>query len=164
MRVFCKAQQFTGVNIDEDLVCESVRWLIENQSGNGALPEVYRVIHGEMVVSKGTYELILVLPVIFLNELYLSFFYLIYCTSDHNIVVFASFCQSFFHKPKPGSSSISEANFTNDLEVIFTQNDCPGTILKQKKKKKKLHCPDEQIVCFRINTYYCVFFLGGCIH
>ena len=72
MRVFCKAQQFTGVNIDEDQVCESVSWLIENQRGDGALPEVYRVIHGEMVVRKGTYELILVLPVILLNALYLS--------------------------------------------------------------------------------------------
>ena len=58
MRVFCKAQQFTAVDIDEDLVCESVRWLIENQRGDGALPEVFKVIHREMVVRKGTYKLI----------------------------------------------------------------------------------------------------------
>lgn len=64
MRVFCKAQQFPRVNIDEDLVCDSVRWLIENQRGDGALPEVHAVIHGEMVVRKGTYELTLVVPVI----------------------------------------------------------------------------------------------------
>ena len=91
MRVFCKAQQFTGVNIDEDLVCESVSWLIENQRGDGALPEVYRVIHGEMVVRKGTYELILLLPVKSLNALYLSLCNSINYTSIHNIVAFASF-------------------------------------------------------------------------
>ena len=91
MRVFCKAQQFNGVNIDEDLVCESVSWLIENQRGDGALPEVYRVIHGEMVVRKGTYELILLLPVKRLNAFYLSLCNSINYTSIHNIVAFASF-------------------------------------------------------------------------
>ena len=65
MRVFCKAQQFAGVNIDEKLVCESVKWLIENQRvGDGALPEVFAVIHGEMVVRKGTYKITLVLPAV----------------------------------------------------------------------------------------------------
>ena len=62
MRVFCKAQQFAGVNIDEGLVCESVGWLIENQRRDGALPEVFAVIHGEMVVRHGTYKP--VMPVI----------------------------------------------------------------------------------------------------
>ena len=50
MRVFCQAQQFAGVNIDENLVCDSVGWLIANQRGDGALPEVNAVIHKEMVV------------------------------------------------------------------------------------------------------------------
>ena len=50
MRVFCKAQQFAGVNIDENLVCDSVGWLIANQRADGALPEVFSVIHREMVV------------------------------------------------------------------------------------------------------------------
>ena len=51
MRVFCHAQKFDGVNIDEKLVCDSVNWLIQNQrAADGALPEVYAVIHSEMVV------------------------------------------------------------------------------------------------------------------
>ena len=52
MRVFCRAKQFPGVNIDENLVCDSVTWLIQNQRGDGALHEVHQVIHKEMVVSK----------------------------------------------------------------------------------------------------------------
>lgn len=114
MRVFCKAQQFTGVDIDEDLVCESVSWLIENQRGDGALPEVFMVIHEEMVVRKGTYELILVLPVIFFNALYLSLCNSINYTSIHNIVVFASFLSVFFRQTKSMqllSVYISESNF-----------------------------------------------------
>jgi len=35
--------------VDENLVCESVQWLIQNQRGDGALPEVHHVIHREMV-------------------------------------------------------------------------------------------------------------------
>ena len=54
MRVFCHAQQFAGVNIDDNLVCESVAWLIANQRADGALPEVHAVIHKEMVVSSNT--------------------------------------------------------------------------------------------------------------
>ena len=50
MRVFCKAQEFAGVNIDENLVCQSVAWLIQNQRTDGALPEVNHVYHREMVV------------------------------------------------------------------------------------------------------------------
>lgn len=50
MRVFCKAQEFAGVNIDENVVCQSVGWLIQNQRADGALPEVNHVIHREMVV------------------------------------------------------------------------------------------------------------------
>ena len=38
--------------MDENLVCESVQWLIQNQRGDGALPEVHHVIHREMVVCK----------------------------------------------------------------------------------------------------------------
>ena len=52
MRVFCRAKQFPGINVDENLVCESVQWLIQNQRGDGALPEVHHVIHREMVVCK----------------------------------------------------------------------------------------------------------------
>ena len=58
MRVFCQAQKFAGVNIDENLVCESVSWLIRNQRGDGALPEVHAVIHKEMVVRNKTQNLI----------------------------------------------------------------------------------------------------------
>ena len=50
MRVFCKIQEFPGMNIDEELVCDSVNWLIQNQRADGALPEVNAVIHREMVV------------------------------------------------------------------------------------------------------------------
>lgn len=50
MRVFCKAQQFAGVNIDEDLVCDSVGWLIGNQRAYGALPEVHAVGNKGMAV------------------------------------------------------------------------------------------------------------------
>ena len=55
MRVFCKAQQFAGVNIDENLVCESVNWLMQNQRADGALPEVHAVGHREMVVRNTTH-------------------------------------------------------------------------------------------------------------
>ena len=50
MRVFCEAKKFSGVNIDENKVCESVAWLIQNQDASGALPERNAVIHREMVV------------------------------------------------------------------------------------------------------------------
>ena len=50
MRVFCEAQQFAGVNIDENLVCESVNWLLQTQRGDGSIPEVHAVAHREMVV------------------------------------------------------------------------------------------------------------------
>ena len=54
MRVFCQAQKFAGVNIDQDLVCTSVGWLVANQRADGALPEVNAVIHREMVVRNQT--------------------------------------------------------------------------------------------------------------
>ncbi|CAH3019175.1 unnamed protein product [Porites evermanni] len=41
MKTFCKAQKFSGVNIDENLVCSSVRWLIQNQGGAGFPALVY---------------------------------------------------------------------------------------------------------------------------
>lgn len=50
MRVFCKIQEFPGIDIDEKLLCDSVNWLIQNQREDGALPEVNMVIHREMVV------------------------------------------------------------------------------------------------------------------
>ena len=49
MRVFCKIQEFPGIDIDEKL-CDSVNWLVQNQRADGALPEVNMVIHREMVV------------------------------------------------------------------------------------------------------------------
>lgn len=56
MRVFCKAQQFAGVNIDEDLVCDSVGWLMAIQRPDGALTEVHRVSSTRMVVRKPTHS------------------------------------------------------------------------------------------------------------
>ena len=50
MRVFCKIQEFPGIDIDEKLLCDSVNWLIQNQRADGALPEVNMVIHRKMVV------------------------------------------------------------------------------------------------------------------
>ena len=50
MRVFCKAQQFAGVNIDENMVCDSENWLIRNQRVDGALPEVFAVGNKRMAV------------------------------------------------------------------------------------------------------------------
>ena len=50
MRVFCQAERFAGVNIDMEMVCQSVAWLIQNQRGDGALHEVHAVVHREMVV------------------------------------------------------------------------------------------------------------------
>ena len=38
MKTFCKAQKFAGVNIDENMVCASVSWMIQNQRGDGAIP------------------------------------------------------------------------------------------------------------------------------
>ena len=54
MRVFCKAQQFAGVNIDENLVCDSIGWFIANQRGDGALREVHAVSNRGMAVRKPT--------------------------------------------------------------------------------------------------------------
>ena len=42
MKIFCQVQGFAGVIIDENLICESVGWLYENQRGDGAFPEVGR--------------------------------------------------------------------------------------------------------------------------
>nr|BAH22724.1 complement component C3 precursor [Nematostella vectensis] len=49
MKVFCKASKFDGVQIDSNLVCDSVSWLVQNQRADGAFPEVHAVIHREMV-------------------------------------------------------------------------------------------------------------------
>lgn len=50
-RVFCAAQGFDGIEIDEVLVCDSVSWLLENQRQDGAFPEVKDIIHKSMMVS-----------------------------------------------------------------------------------------------------------------
>ena len=57
MKVFCQAMKFTGVNIDENLVCESVSWLIQNQRGDGAFPEAHAVIRKIMAVRKFDFTL-----------------------------------------------------------------------------------------------------------
>ncbi|XP_078346612.1 venom factor-like [Oculina patagonica] len=48
-RVFCAAQKFDGIEIDEALVCDSVSWLLENQRQDGAFPEVKDIIHKSMM-------------------------------------------------------------------------------------------------------------------
>ena len=50
MRVFCAAQKFGGISIDEDLICESVTWLVKNQRADGAFPERHDVVHKSMTV------------------------------------------------------------------------------------------------------------------
>ena len=49
--MFCSAQDFDGIEIDEALVCDSVSWLLENQRQDGAFPEVKDIIHKSMMVS-----------------------------------------------------------------------------------------------------------------
>lgn len=50
-RVFCAAQNFDGIEIDDSLVCDSVSWILENQRQDGAFPELKDVIHKSMMVS-----------------------------------------------------------------------------------------------------------------
>lgn len=50
-RVFCAAQnEFDGIEIDENLVCDSVSWMLENQRQDGAFPEMKDIIHKSMMV------------------------------------------------------------------------------------------------------------------
>ena len=49
--MFCSAQDFDGIEIDEALVCDSVSWLLENQRQDGAFPEVKDIILKSMMVS-----------------------------------------------------------------------------------------------------------------
>lgn len=50
-RVFCAAQnEFGGIAIDENLVCDSVSWMLENQRQDGAFPEMKDIIHKSMMV------------------------------------------------------------------------------------------------------------------
>lgn len=50
-RVFCAAQnEFVGIAIDENLVCDSVSWMLENQRQDGAFPEMKDIIHKSMMV------------------------------------------------------------------------------------------------------------------
>ncbi|XP_015756257.1 PREDICTED: complement C3-like [Acropora digitifera] len=48
-RVFCAAGKFDGIEIDEALVCDSVRWILDNQRLDGAFPEVKDIIHKSMM-------------------------------------------------------------------------------------------------------------------
>ena len=50
-RVFCAAQnEFDGIAIDENLVCDSISWILENQRQDGAFPEMKDIIHKSMMV------------------------------------------------------------------------------------------------------------------
>jgi hypothetical protein len=51
LKVFCQASKFDGVQIDQNLLCQSVQWLVQNQRADGAFPEMHGVAHREMVVS-----------------------------------------------------------------------------------------------------------------
>ena len=49
--MFCAAQnEFDGIAIDENLVCDSVSWMLENQRQDGAFPEMKDIIHKSMMV------------------------------------------------------------------------------------------------------------------
>ena len=52
IKVFCAAQAFDGIKIDEHLMCDSVSWLVENQRQDGAFPEVKNIIHTSMMVGE----------------------------------------------------------------------------------------------------------------
>ena len=45
MKTFCKARKFAGVNVDENMVCASVSWIIQNQRSDGALPGSEQLVH-----------------------------------------------------------------------------------------------------------------------
>ena len=49
-RVFCAADKFDGIAMDETLVCDSVSWILENQRRDGAFPEIKDIIHKSMMV------------------------------------------------------------------------------------------------------------------
>ncbi|KAK3730060.1 hypothetical protein QZH41_009569, partial [Actinostola sp. cb2023] len=49
IKVFCAAQRFEGIAVDENLVCESVSWLLSNQRPDGAFPEVHDIIHKSLL-------------------------------------------------------------------------------------------------------------------
>ena len=68
-RVFCAAQKFDGIEIDEALVCDSVSWLLENQRQDGAFPEVKDIIHKSMMVIYSLSLKLLILPQIFTLQL-----------------------------------------------------------------------------------------------
>ena len=56
MRILCKAQKFAGVNIDERQLCDSVRWLMQNQRVDGALPGFPELVYRRyLVVRNVTY-------------------------------------------------------------------------------------------------------------
>ncbi|XP_068695726.1 LOW QUALITY PROTEIN: venom factor-like [Montipora foliosa] len=48
-RVFCAADKFDGIAMDETLVCDSVSWILENQRRDGAFPEMKDIIHKSMM-------------------------------------------------------------------------------------------------------------------
>ena len=52
MKVFCATQKFSGIELDEVLICDSVAWLVENQRQDGAFPEMKNVIHTSMMVGE----------------------------------------------------------------------------------------------------------------
>ncbi|EDO38193.1 predicted protein [Nematostella vectensis] len=51
IKVFCTAKRFDGVAIDNDLIRDSITWLLANQREDGAFPEVMDVVHVSLMGS-----------------------------------------------------------------------------------------------------------------
>ncbi|XP_031570486.1 A.superbus venom factor 1-like [Actinia tenebrosa] len=49
VKVFCAARKFDGIAIDDDLVCDSIKWLLSNQRLDGAFPEVHDLVHKSLL-------------------------------------------------------------------------------------------------------------------
>lgn len=45
-KMFCLASKFDGVQIDENVICLAIKWLIQNQRSDGAFPEVHHLARG----------------------------------------------------------------------------------------------------------------------
>ena len=129
MRVLCKAQQFPGVNIDERMVCESVSWLIQNQRGDGGLPEVMAVVHRETVVKKA---------VLFIY-LFIFYFYLPWIACIPSFVF--EYLISSKRVPKSGVKRLAPIHLVV-LVLISCPARCEQSIFvpqtyKQKRRRKK---------------------------
>ncbi len=54
-KVFCQAKVYINDDIDENIVCQSLRFLESIQAADGSFPEGYAVRHREMIVSELCY-------------------------------------------------------------------------------------------------------------